>query len=337
MRFVPLLMIVIAAGGCTASQLRRDTLHQTRTVTDLHHQIVLNNLAAFACNPYAIPSQVNLRNGTAQVADSSSGTIEYVTGGIGGILGFGRANVLQWNTAPVTDETTLRLLRIAYRRSLGFADDLYTDDFANRVAHRLKVQMATTPDMALENAHMFARGPALPQLLDRAGWKGDLSPGFSGDDPAVQLWQKDTGDIIATSSERIVQEGEILSGENLVIAPVLIHGIQTVGPGESAPRVYVATPFAAEVRRQVLALNNYLLDVHPGWLGMGRKHDVPKDACYVGHYRHCGCDCYVWVLPHGRDEFEDFTLRVLRLSTMIMDANTGAVSSGIMYSPPVAR
>lgn len=149
MRFVPLLMIVIAAGGCTASQLRRDTLHQTRTVTDLHHQIVLNNLAAFACNPYAIPSQVNLRNGTAQVADSSSGTIEYVTGGIGGILGFGRANVLQWNTAPVTDETTLRLLRIAYRRSLGFADDLYTDDFANRVAHRLKVQMATTPDMVL--------------------------------------------------------------------------------------------------------------------------------------------------------------------------------------------
>src|SRR5262249_44055394 len=162
-------------------------------------------------------------------------------------------------------------------RALGFEEDLYTNDLANRVAHRLKAQVVAPPDVAVENSIMFSQGPSLPQLLDRAGWRGDQKLGFEADDPAVQRWLKDTNDIIACNSERIIQEGEILTSQNLNVAPALLNGKPVIPPGEQTPRVKVASPYAAELRRQVFALNNYLLDIQPGWCGRTNKRkEIPK-------------------------------------------------------------
>jgi hypothetical protein len=254
-RWMPLLLVLGTTVGCAGTQLRKTTVQQVGTITKLHHQIVLDNLAAFACNPDAIPSQAVLKSGATQLLNSGSLTGQYVTGG-GGLLGLTLTAVDQWITAPITDETTLRILRIAYRRALGFDDNIYMNDFANRLAHRLKLQVPTLPDMALENAHMYARGPALPQLLDRPGWKGDNQLGFRGDDPTVQLWKKDTSDVISTSSDRIVQRGEILTPETLTVTPVLVDGQTVTWPGEQRPRVLVATPYTTEIRRQILALTD---------------------------------------------------------------------------------
>lgn len=335
-RWMSMLLVLGAAAGCTSAQLRRNTIWQVSTITDVQHQVVLNNLAAFSCSPYAIPAQATLRNGATQVIDSGSATAEYIAG-VAGLLGLTRTAVDQWITSPITDETTLRLLRIAYRRAFGSQEDLYTDDFANRLAHRLKMQITTLPDMALENAHMYARGPALPQLLDRPGWKGDSNLGFIGDDPTVQLWKKDTGDIISTSSDRIIQKGEILAHETLTVTPVLVDGMPVVWPGEKTPRVLVATPYATEIRRQIYALNSYLTEINAGWFVTGCKRDVPKCACYVGSYKNCDCVSYVWVRPENRQDFEEFTLKIIRLCTLIQDQNSGAFLGGVIYSPPVSR
>jgi hypothetical protein len=334
--WTPLLLVLVVASGCTSVQLRNNTVRQVGTLTHLQHQVVLNNMAAYTCNPDAIPFQANLRIGATQIVDSASTSMGRYIGEFTALLGLSRTAVNQWMTAPVTDEATLRLLRIAYRRSLGYEEDLYTDDLANRFAHRFKMQIAAMPDMAVENAHMFARGPALPQLLDRAGWKGETQPGFTGSDPSVNLWHKDTTDIISSNSDRIVQVGEVLTADNLTVAPLLTGGLPSLGPDEKTPRVVVATPYATEIRRQVLSLNNYLLEIHPGWFGLGQKRDVPKCACYVGHNRDCGCDRYVWVLPEGRREFEEFTLKILRISTMVPDINSAGYQGGVMYSPPIS-
>jgi hypothetical protein len=48
-------------------------------------------------------------------------------------------------------------------------------------------------------------------------------------------------------------------------------------------------------------------DVHSGWFCAGRKHDVPRDACYVGHYH----DRYAWVMPNGVEGLGLFTLEVI--------------------------
>lgn len=49
------------------------------------------------------------------------------------------------------------------------------------------------------------------------------------------------------------------------------------------------------------------LDVPVGWFCTGRKGDVPKEACFVGHY----CDNYVWVMPNHFEDLSHFTLVVL--------------------------
>src|SRR4051794_30402342 len=48
-----------------------------------------------------------------------------------------------------------------------------------------------------------------------------------------------------------------------------------------------------------------------GWYCSGRKHDVPKDACYVAHYG----DVYAWVMPQGLEGLTRFTMTVIDLAT----------------------
>jgi hypothetical protein len=48
-----------------------------------------------------------------------------------------------------------------------------------------------------------------------------------------------------------------------------------------------------------------------GWYCVGRKHDVPKEACYVAHYD----DIYVWVMPQQLEGLTLFTMTVIDLAT----------------------
>lgn len=74
------------------------------------------------------------------------------------------------------------------------------------------------------------------------------------------------------------------------------------------------------------------------WVCTGRtKKDVPKCACYVGHYRNCGCDCYVWVLPEQRATLRDFTLAVLTLAPPERQDSSGASpNGGVIFSPTIS-
>src|SRR5262249_30270670 len=149
------MLIVFAVGastGCTSARLRCTVVRQVNTQTELQQRIVLNNLAAFACNPEAVPFQANLMSGTTQVVDSAFA--QYITDVAAAFFGISTSVVGQWAVSPVTDEMTLRILQIAYRRALGFEEDLYTNDLANRVAHRLKAQVVAPPDVAVENSIM---------------------------------------------------------------------------------------------------------------------------------------------------------------------------------------
>jgi hypothetical protein len=58
-----------------------------------------------------------------------------------------------------------------------------------------------------------------------------------------------------------------------------------------------------------------------GWFHVGRKKDVPKCACYCGHY----CDTYVWVMPEGVEGLTVFTLGVIDIATVQSHVPTGQV------------
>ncbi|MEM8864785.1 MAG: hypothetical protein AAGF31_04490, partial [Planctomycetota bacterium] len=52
-----LLATTVATTGCTTARaLRHNTVSQANTVADIHQQQVLDNLAKFVHDPYAIPS-----------------------------------------------------------------------------------------------------------------------------------------------------------------------------------------------------------------------------------------------------------------------------------------
>jgi hypothetical protein len=82
-------------------------------------------------------------------------------------------------------------------------------------------------------------------------------------------------------------------------------------------QVRYVTPEAVEVRRQVKDLEIDLLDIRTdrGWYGLGGKRDVPRDACFVGHYG----DCYVWVCQGGVRDLSILTIKTLKFATLIKD------------------
>ncbi len=71
-----------------------------------------------------------------------------------------------------------------------------------------------------------------------------------------------------------------------------------------------------------------------GWFQVGTAHDVPRNACYVGHH----CKTYVWVTPEHMDELAKATLAILDIFTVGGLSPAGGPPRVIYYgiSPPPA-
>ncbi|WP_435015591.1 hypothetical protein TA3x_003135 [Tundrisphaera sp. TA3] len=89
------------------------------------------------------------------------------------------------------------------------------------------------------------------------------------------------------------------------------------------------SPLARDTSRQVEIILRELAAIRPGWYRTGRKRDVPRDACFVGH----SGSCYVWVEADGREALTEFTLTVLRLSEIIKETQTLISPGSVKFSP----
>ena len=69
-----LICSLVFLSGCTATQLRYETLKESGTVESLTKRQILFNLALFKDDPYAIPSQVTVIAGSASTTNSVSPT-----------------------------------------------------------------------------------------------------------------------------------------------------------------------------------------------------------------------------------------------------------------------
>ena len=162
-RVLALIIPLFALSGCTNGQLRHNTVTQASTLSEVQHQQVLNNLAAIAVNPDGIPFHVNLHDGTAQITDNGALTGQVINQRFL-TLGVQRTAVDQWSMTPVTDDITIRLLQLAYRRAvLGWDENLYSNDneLANDLAHELKKQTTTVDDLRTTEATSEVR-PKVP-------------------------------------------------------------------------------------------------------------------------------------------------------------------------------
>jgi hypothetical protein len=95
---------------------------------------------------------------------------------------------------------------------------------------------------------------------------------------------------------------------------------------------------ADQAQQKVLKLKDLLSDDESGvpWFCTGSKHDVPKNACYVGHYDGCGRDVYVWIYPENLKKLSDFTITIQTLAPIEKQDSLIGSSSGASYSPGTA-
>jgi hypothetical protein len=380
-------LVLLVAAGCADLQLRRSTARQASTLTSLQYQQVLNNLAMLHADPTALPALIALKSGTAQVADTGSlgvgldlGSRTHTTPNLLGT----RSVVEQWNTSPVSDDTTLRLLRLAYHRTMGDPPVLTADD-ANDLAHTLSAQIGTNADISTDADTLRA--------LVAISREGTPAPSTASADPSVQPAilttarlpeagealaqppgrvpalppplpnQPNVGNVTGTGPGTIPQPNRTPAPNQFIVSPGITLSAGTPATVQKVLTDYhfldenltstldeqilvddpdtpfkfksnksLATGLAKETIRQVNDVQDMLLKLGPGWYRVGRKHDVPKHACFVGSYG----DVYVWVEPPGRAGLAEFTLAVLSLSSLVKDTQVVTMPSGLQFSPALS-
>ncbi len=120
---VALIMLVLTAPGCTYVQLRKSTVNQSTTLSDIYTQQVLNNLAMFVQNPDALPFFAFPNQGTTQIQDQGTiGGPGYSSGRFASSafgLNASRQATENWVLVPVSDPAKLSLMRCAYQQAIA--------------------------------------------------------------------------------------------------------------------------------------------------------------------------------------------------------------------------
>lgn len=117
--------------------------------------------------------------------------------------------------------------------------------------------------------------------------------------------------------------------------PGKLQGLWGPHPIASADylRYMATTPLVAELRRQVAEVERTLMKLPSGWLKVSRdKHDVPKNACHKICTKDCNGPIYAWVCSEDKPAFEEFTINVLELSTVMKPVNISG-STGVKFTP----
>ncbi len=92
-------------------------------MTVVYQKQVLDNLAMFVHDPYAVPSFATPSTGQSIVTDTGGVTASNgaFVGRFWKFIGAGGQRQMQesWSLTPITDPSKLRLMRCAYQRAIG--------------------------------------------------------------------------------------------------------------------------------------------------------------------------------------------------------------------------
>src|SRR4051812_22775252 len=119
-RSLLLLLATVPSLGCTHLQLSRSTSYQARTISDIHYDQVLSNLASYECNPNVLPHFAIVGAGGTLVHDEATANmeLEWNAGSLARKL-FGLSGTRQveeqWTMAPVVNPDKLRAIRSVYQ------------------------------------------------------------------------------------------------------------------------------------------------------------------------------------------------------------------------------
>jgi hypothetical protein len=126
-RLAILGLVMAMLPGCNYVQLRRNTTQQSRTISDVHYQQVLDNLAMFRSDPQAMPFFSLIDTGTisADTTAAATGGLAWnartLTGETLSLNGTRHWNG-NWKLDPVNDGQALDAMRFVYQVAVGYRD-----------------------------------------------------------------------------------------------------------------------------------------------------------------------------------------------------------------------
>lgn len=112
--------------GCTSAQLRRSSVKYARSVSDLHTEQILDNLAKFSANPNALPHFSYPISGSTTIVDGVAATPGFNFSprnliGWGLNLNASRSDQESFTMQPINDPRKLELMKCAYQRAVSGA------------------------------------------------------------------------------------------------------------------------------------------------------------------------------------------------------------------------
>jgi hypothetical protein len=174
-----LLPLLLAAAGCTHTQLRWNTVQQSRTLTEIYEQQVLDNLAMFVTDPNSLPGFAYPNAGGSNVQDSASAgsmTNWVRNGGFstqGLNLSGSRGMSESWTMTPIYDVRRLELMRCAYQQAL-VATGVYSNLSGCPNCEKLQRKFYTGNEDGSDDVATFTNktGRTTPACLAPVCWFG---------------------------------------------------------------------------------------------------------------------------------------------------------------------
>ena len=271
-----MILLPFIGSGCQTTQLQQSTLHQAKSVTDLYYQQVLTNIAMLHGHPASLPYYSLPVSG--QDVTQFSVSLSYTAG---------------WDIITSATKLLDRYLLDKQTAAVTGGDtniQTWNTDPTNDPNKLLLMKYAY--EVAFGNsAHFGDLVKVLDYDFQLQQEKQGITNRLQKEKQAIN--NKTNNDLLIAlqSDDEKVQKA---ANEKLNKA------IQDYLERSKQPSI---TQFAVQ----------YSTMLHSGWFGIGTRHDIPKEACYVGH---CG-NTYAWVLPGHEEELAEFTLVILDIVTFV--------------------
>jgi hypothetical protein len=285
----------MASGGCMTTQLRNRQTEMGSTIPDVYYQEVLNNLAmlatdtsrmAYFCDPQTsrvdISRTANVSYGVNWdlISAAPTGVLtlfnRYLLDRQTATLTGGQTDLGEWASVTANDPDKLFSMRAAYRRTLGRATEEDEEILTEFYYRHFEVT-----DDALKRLR-----EKRPEVYDAIASKLQKVKGIEY--------------LSVETFEKRLAQADVLGPDDMerYRRPIL----------KFARMDHEPTEFVSDSDTHHLL---YISALKPGWYQIGCRHDVPRNACYVGHY----CDTYVWVPPENVEMLTRLTLAILDIHT----------------------
>jgi hypothetical protein len=308
------LLCALGNVGCVkriSSQLPNRVTRQANSIPNIYYQEVSNNVAMIQAAPTRMPYFSDPQTSRVSVQQEATGSYSlfwdlistaptgvltlfnhYLLDRQSGTVSAYQRNSGEWASLTANDPDKLFTMRAAYRRVTGVASDEDQEILAEFYYRHFEIT-----DQTLDTLRQV-----LPDVYQQMGVKLEKL--------------KNIEYLSAESFEKRLKENDVIGQDDFDRYRRVLLKYSRMG--------HEPTEFVSDADTHHLL---YAMALRPGWIGVGRKRDIPKTAVYVGQF----ATTFVWVAPENMEDLTRLTLAILDIHTFKSERIGGSrVQPGIL-------